>query len=81
MNDIGFRKVVAIYDGDKESEYERTKEIFQEKYLIKKIWTEDIRDKEESEKEGILSKNFKLKEEHKDKMEELFGEINGYFKS
>lgn len=79
MNDIGFSKVVAIYDGDKESEYLSTKEIYQENYLIKKIWKEDIRDKVDQEIEGLLSKNFTLKEEHKKKMKELFDEINEYF--
>lgn len=81
LANLGYQKVMAIYDGDKCEEYERCKKEFPQ-YEIIKIWKDDIRDKKArttKEKEGILDEHFAIKKEFKEKMKSFLSEINNYF--
>lgn len=64
--DLGFKHVVAIFDGDKQAEAEKCQKEFP-KYTILVLETDDIRDKdsfESNSKIGVVNKGFVLKDEY-----------------
>lgn len=80
LQNLGYKKVTAIFDGDKEEEYTKCFEKFK-CYNIKILFKDDIRDKDGAHKEkknGITTKSGKIKEENKSKFLELLNEINEY---
>lgn len=79
LNDLGYQKVVAIFDGDKIED----KKVFDKKfpeYEAINIPTDDIRDKhpkrESKPKEGMMTTKGKVKPEYKDEMGKLFNNVN-----
>lgn len=78
LNDLGFEKVVAIFDGDEEAEEEKTKDLFPN-YPCFILPANDIRDKPKIEKpfkEGCMTEKGILKEEYKEEMKQLISMIN-----
>lgn len=66
LYDLGFKHVVAIFDGDKQTEAKECQSEFPE-YKILVLKTDDIRDKDSfkrNAKIGIVSKGFVLKDEY-----------------
>lgn len=81
LYDLGYKHVVAIFDGDKKQDAEKIEKLFTE-YKIVVLPKDDIRDKYIPEKkvEGIMTENGKLKEDYNDWFEkEFIDEINRYF--
>lgn len=80
LHNLGYKKVTAIFDGDKKEEYTRCCEKFKN-YNIKILSKDDIRDKDEVHKEkkvGITTKSGKIKNENKSEFIKLINEINDY---
>lgn len=80
LSNLGYKKVTAIFDGDKKEEYNICKEKF-ESYNIKILSKDDIRDKNEvhrQKKSGITDQSGKIKEENKESFMQLLNEINNY---
>lgn len=80
FRDLGYKKVVAIYDGDKREEADQTKREFPQ-YGFFVIAQDDIRDKKERKiqgKSGITYDNGKLKDEFRDYASSLIKDINNY---
>ena len=80
LKNLGYKKVTAIFDGDKRIEYERCKTNFTD-YNIKILSKDDIRDKNainRAAKTGITSIDGKIKEENKEYFLQLLNEINIY---
>lgn len=84
LKQLGYKKVSAIFDGDKKAEYEKTKKIFPE-YKIMIISQDDVRDKPAVEakkmKNGLCKRNGKVKEEYQEEVIRLFESLNSYFTS
>ncbi len=81
LQDLGYKKVVAIFDGDKPDDLQRFTESFPE-YSGLIIPEADIRDKPQvnkPEKLGMMTEGGSLKEQYKDAIKELFSRINQYF--
>lgn len=81
LKDLGFKKVVAVFDGDKPLDKERFESKYPE-YGAFIIPTEDIRDKNRSDKavkKGMMTERGELKDDYKGEMIELFNNINSYF--
>ena len=81
LDNLGYERVMAIYDGDKTDEYEKCKEKYKQ-YNIVQIWKDDIRDKEEKTipyKEGVLNKHFKIKEGTEPEIKDFLEEVKDYF--
>ena len=81
LNDLGYQKVVAIFDGDKKEDKVKFQQYFPtyESLIIAAV---DIRDKPKVNKEaknGMMTKSGDLKEEYKEEMITLFHNINEYF--
>ena len=83
LQDLGYKKVAAIFDGDKKDELDRFKDKFP-LYGGSAISKPDVRDKRESTakppKEGLMTEKGKLKSESRSEVEMIFEEINSYFK-
>lgn len=83
LKDLGYKKVVAIFDGDQPKDFEKFTEQFPEyKGLI--ISAPDVRDKpsvNKREKPGMMTQGGDLKEEYKDEITLLFTNINSYFQN
>lgn len=82
FKELGYKKVVAILDGDKKEDAEKLQEAFPE-YKIETIWADDVRDKpqrEIKEKKGIAKTDGTLKDEYKNQANELIDDINFWFK-
>ena len=80
LNNLGYKRVVAIYDGDKKAEKEDDEKQFPD-YKFVLLCTDDIRDKEERtirKKEGLTDIRGNLKEEHKEYISSLIDGINNY---
>lgn len=82
LDDLGYRKVVVIFDGDKSADKEQIeKQYSQYQYLI--ISTADVRDKRAIEhrpaKVGLMRENGTLKEEYKQEIADLLNKINAYW--
>lgn len=73
LKDLGYKKIAAIYDGDKKKDYDETKELFNDVHF-EIIETEDIRDKVicENEKKGMLNHKFEVKKEYENNIRQMF---------
>ena len=81
LDNLGYKQVMAIYDGDKTDKYQECVEKYKQ-YKVIQIWKDDIRDKLErkiSYKEGILDNHFKIKDGTEQKIRDFLEEINHYF--
>lgn len=81
FQELGYKHVVAILDGDKKDDAEKLKGEFAQ-FKIITLKTDDIRDKrprEIKEKKGIADEKGKIKEDYKDYAKELISEINSAF--
>lgn len=81
FQELGYKHVVAILDGDKKEDSERLKIKFQ-RYKIITLKTDDIRDKEEKKiksKEGITTAKGEIKPEYVEYAKSLISEINNSF--
>lgn len=80
LKDLGYKKVFAVFDGDKSDDFKKFKELFPE-YDGFMIPTSDIRDKpkvNKLEKLGMMTQGGEVKEEYKDDILRLFSKINQY---
>ena len=81
LKDLGYKKVVAVFDGDKPNDLRDFEKLFPEyKGII--ISTADVRDKpsvNKSAKIGLLTRGGKIKEEHIEELKSLFDSINAHF--
>lgn len=83
LQDLGYKKVVAIFDGDKPADQESFNKQFPA-YIGLIISAPDVRDKpsvSKPEKQGIMTQGGKLKEQYRAEITELFTNINSYFGS
>lgn len=83
LQDLGYKKVVAIFDGDKPVDQERFSEQFPS-YIGLIISAPDVRDKpsvNKPEKQGIMTRDGKLKEQYREEITGLFTSVNGYFEN
>lgn len=83
LKDLGYQKVVAIFDGDKPEDKTKFEQDFP-MYACQIISALDIRDKpkvNKEAKEGMMTQGGCLKEEYKEEMISLFQNINSYFNS
>ena len=81
LNELGYKKVAAIFDGDKPEDKLLLETEFPT-YSFRIISTPDIRDKRsvnKPAKEGMMKESGKLKEEHKPEITQLIKDINSYF--
>lgn len=81
LKDLGYQKVVAIFDGDKPEDKTKFEQDFP-MYACQIISALDIRDKpkvNKEAKEGMMTQGGCLKEEYKEEMISLFQNINSYF--
>lgn len=81
LDNLGYKHVMAIYDGDKTDEYERCSKTYKQ-YKVIQIWKDDIRDKKERKchnKEGVLDNHFNIKEGTEQKIGDFMKEIKEYF--
>lgn len=81
FQDLGYKHVVAVLDGDKKETADRLKEKYQ-KYNIITLEKDDIRDKKERNikaKEGITTEKGMLKDENKEYVTNLLNDINKFF--
>lgn len=80
LSNLGYKKVTAIFDGDKEIEYKKCFKNFPA-YNILILFKDDIRDKKErkiDKKIGITDENGNIKEENIDSFIDLLNKINDY---
>ncbi len=89
LSDLGFRKVAAIVDKDKEQELTRLGEK-NRRYLFNAIPADDVRTKDgcpekdcncRTEKKGLLDETGVLRPEFRDETAEMFERINSYLSS
>ena len=85
LNNLGFQKIGAIYDGDKQEDYNKfVKEFSSLGYKAWIIPADDIRDKESYQstaKNGLMDKDRKfVKEEYKKRLNSMFDEIESFLK-
>ncbi len=83
FKDLGYKKVVAIFDGDKKDEAEELEKLFTEYHFVI-LQEDDIRDKNERKitaKKGITDEKGNIKSEYKDYMAQTIREINSYYNS
>jgi hypothetical protein len=83
LQELGYKKVVAIFDGDKPSDLKSFNEQ-SPKYSGVIISAPDVRDKpavNKPSKEGIMTQSGDLKEKYKDEITLLFSNINSYLRS
>lgn len=80
LENLGYQKIVAVFDGDMREESKKFQNRFPS-YKVFIIPTDDIRDKKASEKpakDGMMTENGLLKEDYEKHMLELISGINGY---
>ena len=83
LNNLGYKKITAIFDGDKVNDYNDCKEKYP-KYNIMILPKDDIRDKAEitkNSKDGITTRKGEIKEENKDSFKKLLNNIIKYHDS
>jgi hypothetical protein len=81
--DLGFKKIVALFDMDKKEIKEKLEKQFPD-YSFFCIPTEDIRDKEEriiKQKNGITTSGGVLKQEYREQMKDLIESVNQIFET
>lgn len=77
---LGYKKVTAIFDGDKKEEYKKCLDLYSS-YNILQLFRDDIRDKKKISKEaknGVTDESGNIKEENKKQFLELLDMINKY---
>lgn len=81
LQDLGFKKVAAILDGDKAEEVPILKSEFPNFHFVH-ICADDIRTKKERKAteavDGLLDSKRVIKDEYKDHTAQLINELNGY---
>ena len=80
FSDLGYKKIMAIYDGDKLEDMESMQKIYPN-YEFRGLVTDDIRDKTARTtvaKNGITDSKGNLKDEHKEFVEDLIESINQF---
>ena len=78
LKELGYTKVVAIYDGDKIKDMESAREEYPN-FKFFSISVSDIRDKRavnKAEKSGLMTERGQIKDEHRNEMKELLENIN-----
>lgn len=83
LSNLGYQKVTAIFDGDKESEYTKCLKDYPT-YNILILFKDDIRDKKEiniKAKIGVTDESGNIKQENKQEFLELLNKINEYHSS
>ncbi len=81
LDELGYKKVVAIFDGDMSARKAQLEKEYPF-YNFQIISTPDVRDKDcinKPAKEGMMKKNGMLKEEYIEEMTTLIQAVNGYF--
>lgn len=82
LQDLGYQRVAAVFDGDKKEELYKFEKMFPQ-YKGIAISKPDVRDKREAsakpKKEGLMTEKGKLKFESRGEVEAIFNEINCYF--
>lgn len=81
FNDLGYKKVIAIFDHDKEKEYKQLEDKY-EQYQFILLPTDDIRDKKErtiKKKDGLTDSSGNIKEQHNEFVNETIAKIDHYF--
>lgn len=82
FKNLGYKEIVAIFDGDKKEEAQKIENKFNDFNIII-LQSDDIRDKKNKKgeiiKNGVTYSNGKIKEENKEYVIELFKKINKYF--
>lgn len=83
LQDLGFKKVAAILDGDKAEEVPKLKARFPSFHFVH-ICADDIRTKEERKAvpavDGLLDRKRVINNEYKDNTTQLINELNQYMK-
>lgn len=80
LSNLNYRKITAIYDGDKQVEYDECKNAFPQ-YNIQILPADDIRDKEEyhrNAKVGVVNDAFEIKADLEDQFRMLIENIKRY---
>lgn len=83
FKNLGYKKICAIFDGDKKDDYETLKNKYPE-YHFTILPEDDIRDKKDrtiSAKQGITTEKGELKEEYVTLFSTMIGDINSYMGS
>ena len=78
FRDLGYKKVVAIFDGDKKTEADKARSLFPQYHIIT-LRTDDVRDKksrEIKEKQGITDEKGTIKREYYEYASDLIKEVN-----
>lgn len=81
---LGFKRVGAIYDGDKTEEFSKFNQLFShDGYKAWRIPADDVRDKDNQnhpykEKKGLLDKSFSLKSEYQQETISIFKDIQSF---
>ena len=82
FKNLGYKEIVAIFDGDKKEEAQKIKYKYNDLNIIV-LQYDDIRDKKNKKgeiiKTGVTYSNGAIKEENKNYIIELFNKINKYF--
>ncbi len=81
LKNLGYERVLAIYDGDKTERFEECSKKYQQ-YKVMQIWKDDIRDKEERKidyKECVLDSHFKIKKGTEENIVSFLNGIKEYF--
>lgn len=82
--DLGFKKVAAIFDGDKAKECDQLREKFSD-YQFEIIPADDVRTKSArkwvGEKQGLLDAEKRLQEQYREELNGIFDSLNGYLRS
>ena len=81
FNDLGYKKVIAIFDHDKEKEYKQMEDKYEQDQFIL-LPTDDIRDKKErtiKKKDGLTDSSGNIKEQHNEFVNETIAKIDHYF--
>lgn len=82
--DLGFKKVAAIFDGDKAKECDQLRNEFSD-YKFEIIPADDVRTKparkEVGEKQGLLDVGKKLQEQYREQLNGIFDGLNEYLGS
>ena len=81
LNDLGYKKIFSIFDGNKKEDKEKLEEFYTE-YEFCVISKADVRDKKENKRvvvEGLLTEGGELKEDCKEEIIKLIDMANRYF--
>jgi predicted ATPase len=80
LHELGYKKVIGLLDGNKKDRREKLGKAFPA-YKFRCIPADDLLTKEERPtRDGLLDENYKIKDEYRDIIQELFDEIESEFK-